>query len=123
MGNEIKFKPATFYLGIADHLAKVVEGLKPEDMDAERGGGDPGVKRGHGKILDTTPHGVAQEETKQAPVTAEEGLTGPPMKELSSKGKTKVLGPVTTSGPSGLLVSPKSHDKATDAPPPTTVTS
>jgi triacylglycerol lipase len=26
MGKEIKFKPATFYLGVADHLAKVVEG-------------------------------------------------------------------------------------------------
>ncbi|KAI0328176.1 alpha/beta-hydrolase [Cubamyces sp. BRFM 1775] len=26
MGREIKFKPATFYLGIADHLARVVEG-------------------------------------------------------------------------------------------------
>ena len=26
MGREIKFKPATFYLGITDHLARVVEG-------------------------------------------------------------------------------------------------
>ncbi|KAL6310097.1 Alpha/Beta hydrolase protein [Sparassis latifolia] len=26
MGREVKFKPATFYLGIADHLARVVEG-------------------------------------------------------------------------------------------------
>ncbi|KAI0706121.1 Alpha/Beta hydrolase protein [Cytidiella melzeri] len=26
MGREIKFKPATFYLGVADHLARVVEG-------------------------------------------------------------------------------------------------
>ena len=26
MGREIKFKPGTFYLGIADHLARVVEG-------------------------------------------------------------------------------------------------
>ena len=26
-GREIKFKPATFYLGVADHLARVVEGL------------------------------------------------------------------------------------------------
>lgn len=31
MGREIKFKPATFYLGIADHLAKAVEGLQPGD--------------------------------------------------------------------------------------------
>ncbi|KAH9948166.1 Alpha/Beta hydrolase protein, partial [Amylocystis lapponica] len=31
MGRELKFKPATFYLGVADHLARVVEG---------QGGGD-----------------------------------------------------------------------------------
>ena len=31
MGREIKFKPATFYLGIADHLARVVEGQQPEE--------------------------------------------------------------------------------------------
>lgn len=30
MGREIKFKPATFYLGIADHLARVVEGQGQE---------------------------------------------------------------------------------------------
>ncbi|KAH9944188.1 alpha/beta-hydrolase [Epithele typhae] len=51
MGREIKFKPATFYLGIADHLARVVEGqgdpegdepatrpkLPQESSDRERG--------------------------------------------------------------------------------------
>lgn len=26
MGREIKFKPATFYLGVADHIARAVEG-------------------------------------------------------------------------------------------------
>lgn len=92
MGNEIKFKPATFYLGIADHLAKVVEGLEPEDMDPERGEGDEDAKRGHGEILDTVPHGVAQRETKQAP-TAEEGLVGfSSTKEPSGKGKTRTQG-------------------------------
>lgn len=30
MGREIRFKPATFYLGIADHLARVVEGQEAE---------------------------------------------------------------------------------------------
>ncbi|KAF9654124.1 alpha/beta-hydrolase [Thelephora ganbajun] len=53
MGNEIKFKPATFYLGIVDHLAKAVEGLKQEDMDAGRGGGDQDAKRGHGEFVET----------------------------------------------------------------------
>ena len=38
MGREIKFKPATFYLGIADHLARVVEGQgHPEDSEAGAG--------------------------------------------------------------------------------------
>ena len=36
MGREIKFKPATFYLGIADHLARVVEGQAAQgERDAE----------------------------------------------------------------------------------------
>ena len=30
-GREIAFKPATFYLGIADHLARVVEGQESQD--------------------------------------------------------------------------------------------
>ena len=35
MGREIKFKPATFYLGIADHLARVVEGQAPPESESE----------------------------------------------------------------------------------------
>ena len=35
MGREIKFKPATFYLGIADHLARVVEGQEQPHPDGE----------------------------------------------------------------------------------------
>lgn len=76
MGNEIKFKPATFYLGLVDHLASVVEGLKPEDVTAERGRGDQDVKPGHGVIIDAPPHGAARGETNRVPVTAEEVLTG-----------------------------------------------
>lgn len=36
MGREVKFKPASFYLGIADHLARVVEGQerRPEGEQA-----------------------------------------------------------------------------------------
>lgn len=37
MGREIKFKPATFYLGIADHLARVVEGQEPAEEGGESG--------------------------------------------------------------------------------------
>jgi triacylglycerol lipase len=39
MGNEIKFRPATFYLGIADLLATEVEG-----QSAEEGGRSGDVK-------------------------------------------------------------------------------
>ncbi|EMD41945.1 hypothetical protein CERSUDRAFT_110499 [Gelatoporia subvermispora B] len=38
MGREIKFKPATFYLGIADHLARVVEGQEQAQGPSERAG-------------------------------------------------------------------------------------
>ncbi|EJF66902.1 alpha/beta-hydrolase [Dichomitus squalens LYAD-421 SS1] len=44
MGREIKFKPATFYLGIADHLARVVEGQ--EQAQPEQGGSGSGRGRG-----------------------------------------------------------------------------
>ena len=90
MGNEIKFKPATFYLGVVDHLAKAVEGLKPEDIGAE---GGEGAKRGHGEILDDVTQGTAQEgETKLASrvgevVTAEVHPTNDPSRGPSMKGK------------------------------------
>lgn len=102
MGSEIKFKPATFYLGVVDHLARAVEELKPEDMTAERGSGDQDAKPGHGEIIDAVPH------TKRAPVTAEEGLTGFP----STKEST---GLTTPSGPGELAATPVSHDEATYA--------
>jgi len=38
MGREIKFRPAQFYLGIADHLARVVEGREEEEAKVERHG-------------------------------------------------------------------------------------
>lgn len=119
MGSEIKFKPATFYLGVVDHLAKVVEGLKPEDVDAERD--DHGPKRGHGEILDAASDGVAHGEAKQAPITAEEGITGfPHTEESSDKGKDEDPGPATVSGLSELTVTPEDYDKATDDPLPIT---
>ena len=36
MGKEIKFRPATFYLGIADMLAREVEGLARGGEGGER---------------------------------------------------------------------------------------
>ena len=38
MGKEIKFRPATFYMGIADMLAKEVEGVGKELQQGEEGG-------------------------------------------------------------------------------------
>ena len=40
MGKEIKFRPATFYLGIADRLAREVEGLG-EGQEPAEGGNSP----------------------------------------------------------------------------------
>jgi len=117
MGNEIKFKPATFYLGLVDHLASAVEGLKPEDVTAERGRGDQDAKPGHGEIIDVAPHETAQGETKRAPVTAEEGLTEFPSTKEST-GKGKYVGLTTTSGPGELATAPGSHGEATDTPLP-----
>lgn len=92
MGNEIKFKPATFYLGIVDHLAKAVEGLKPEDLAVERNAGDQGAKHGHGELQD----GASQVETGQANA-AVEGLTElSPTKEPNGKWNDNGQGLATT---------------------------
>jgi hypothetical protein len=74
MGNKINFKPATFYLGITDHLAKAVEGLKSEDVDLGGGRDERGAKRGRGEILDEVSQGIAQVQPKRAPV-GEDGVT------------------------------------------------
>lgn len=47
MGKEIKFRPATFYLGIADMLAREVEGQGGEEEDD-----DDGQKAGKGAVLE-----------------------------------------------------------------------
>jgi hypothetical protein len=110
MGNEIKFKPATFYLGIVDYLAKAVEGLKPDDADEERGGG---AKRGHGEIVDGVSHG----ETNMAPrvgegVASEVHPAKDPLRKLSTMGKDKDAG--QSSSFNELGVTPNHGDKATE---------
>ncbi|KIP12571.1 hypothetical protein PHLGIDRAFT_61787 [Phlebiopsis gigantea 11061_1 CR5-6] len=57
MGREIKFKPATFYLGIADHLARVVEHQ-----------GDP-----HGSSQAAIGHGKDQKERAELEEIRQEG--------------------------------------------------
>ncbi|OCH94719.1 alpha/beta-hydrolase [Obba rivulosa] len=44
MGREIKFKPATFYLGIADHLARVAEGQEQEQELPARAGASAAIE-------------------------------------------------------------------------------
>lgn len=46
MGREITFRPATFYLGVADMLAGEVEGQPPVDEPQKSGGGGSEVGRG-----------------------------------------------------------------------------
>ncbi|OBZ78634.1 Lipase 2 [Grifola frondosa] len=45
MGREIKFKPATFYLGIADLLARVVEGQDGPQEQEQNGEGEDSAER------------------------------------------------------------------------------
>ena len=98
-GNEIKFKPATFYLGIADYLAKAVEGLEPEDVDARRGGDKRTAKRGHGEMLDGVSQGKVQVETEQAPGSGASALTEAHLVDQPSvRGGSESVDPVLGSG-------------------------
>lgn len=45
MGREIKFKPATFYLGITDYLARVVEGQETRQSLESEDGIEEGLER------------------------------------------------------------------------------
>ncbi|KAF8078798.1 triacylglycerol lipase [Lyophyllum atratum] len=71
MGKEIKFRPATFYLGIADMLAGEVDGVPKED---EREQGEEGV----------SPVQKDDEVRKELSETIQQGETG--------KGKMRVQG-------------------------------
>lgn len=65
MGKEIKFRPATFYLGIADMLAGEVEGV-PKD-------GEEGGERQEGEMQEVLDE--AREEGKVRPEVAQAGTT------------------------------------------------
>ena len=64
-GREIKFKPATFYLGIVDHLARVVEGQKNEGENTNDDSAE-GTRAGEGV---TTMEGVEAIGPKNNPPT------------------------------------------------------
>lgn len=83
MGREIKFKPATFYLGIADHLARVVEGQEQprgaeegEQGEADRPAPEretSGERRGRerAEMADSLGKGESQVGTPATPKTSE----------------------------------------------------
>lgn len=79
-GREIKFKPATFYLGVADHLARHVEGCGDVAESSRHPSGDilsaRDTRAGAGV---TTVEGVEH----QGPSTATES---PPLEEGLKRG-------------------------------------
>lgn len=106
-GNEIKFKPATFYLGIADHLAKAVEGLESDDTGAGKG-------RDHlGGTLNAMCQRIALIETNQS-LVSEAGATTklhpskiPASRQPDTDGSGESTDPVLDLGPGH-------YDKVTD---------
>ncbi|KAI0308281.1 Alpha/Beta hydrolase protein [Multifurca ochricompacta] len=52
-GRDIKFHPATFYLAMADHLAREVDGVQPEPESIEEDPWDASSDRGDGDRRDT----------------------------------------------------------------------
>ena len=101
MGREIKFKPATFYLGIADHLARVVEGQEPPaaaqsaETRPELTQASSGERRlrERGEMADSLQKGEAQVRSSSGtPAAPGEGNTAPEKGQLggpsSGGGKT-----------------------------------
>ena len=89
MGREIKFKPATFYLGIADHLARVVEGQGPQPADET-----PGAQRreSSGERRDREREAMADSLQKGSEATAAvEGPSAQPQ-ERQAGGPSNVGG-------------------------------
>ncbi|RPD57047.1 alpha/beta-hydrolase [Lentinus tigrinus ALCF2SS1-6] len=90
MGREIKFKPATFYLGIADHLARVVEGQgKPESDQAKGEHGDeeeprPGPSRETNDERQDRERGEMAESLEKGESQA--GTPTPKVKDSTSTG-------------------------------------
>lgn len=74
-GREIKFKPATFYLGVADLLARKVEriGADESDSESER---ESASERGKGDSTKDLGRKVADEGTKDGGREEEKGVNG-----------------------------------------------
>ncbi|KAH9857955.1 Alpha/Beta hydrolase protein [Lenzites betulinus] len=102
MGQEIKFKPVSFYLGIADHLARVVEGQQGAVPDGQTGlaaardaaGNGSGAGR-RAENGETSAEREEREEIRREGQRAEmadslqKGARTPSEEQLADKGKGK----------------------------------
>lgn len=95
-GREIKFKPATFYLGVADHIARHVEGLGANQLLDNDDGPGTGSKSARQSEEATGTAPIAETSKAGAGVKTTEGVEarGPrtPERTLSSS-----PGPIRTS--------------------------
>ena len=74
MGKEIQFRPATFYLGIADMLAREVEGQ--DELDPLEDGEIQKAKVGPGVELEEHPSkSLTEQEETASPCSSEPILT------------------------------------------------
>jgi triacylglycerol lipase len=85
MGKEIKFHPATFYLGIADMLAREVEGQNQDEVDrnSHEDGEIEKPKVGPGVELEEHPgkSSTEEENTATSPHPSKLGLIPPVSKD------------------------------------------
>lgn len=86
MGKEIKFRPATFYLGIADMLAKEVEGQDEIDGGSDGGGSPGGVPSGGNKSGEIAERQTHRESTRMSNVATPP--LPPPSPATSSRPQT-----------------------------------
>ena len=85
MGKEIKFHPATFYLGIGDMLAREVEGQNQDEVDRKSSHEDGEIekpKAGLGVELEEHPGktSMGEEHTATSPRPSKPDLI-PPLSE------------------------------------------
>jgi triacylglycerol lipase len=78
MGKEIKFRPATFYLGIADMLAKEVEGQEEIDGSSDEGHSE----RNHSRDIAQLQ---ADQESRRASPASNSSAPPSPSSESSSR--------------------------------------
>lgn len=95
MGREIKFKPATFYLGITDHLARVVEGQEGTSHHQSFASGDT-----EGGDAERTEMEEIRQESERVEMAESLGK-GVPKSANSTPSSESVSGPGKTSDADG----------------------